>query len=164
MLEMNAAGMPLAICSEVPQSMLRTDAGGMFRMLGPPVGGHCYQFLDHDRNKDVAWIGQSWAHWGERSDDPSYANRGGFTQIGTCPLSDLALWFTPAQMSSGSAEAICYNTVEGFDQVIPTVKPVPVEPAPPKPVPVEPEPPKPSPPKPTPIPVPRPKPNPRPYK
>ena len=129
-LEMNAAGWPLAVCSEIPRSMLTTGLDGSFRMVGAAVGGHCYQFLDHDRDLDLAWIGQSWANWGEQSDDPKYADRDGYTQIGTCPLSELGDWFSPMMMASGASEVICYNTIEGFDQVIATDQPDPSRPTP----------------------------------
>jgi len=114
-LELNAAGLPLAICSDIPESMLDTDADGNFRMIGPVAGGHCYQLIDHDRDADVAVIGQCWARWGRETSDPAFSARGGYTQVGTCPLSELAGWFGPAAMSSGASEMIAYNTVEGFD-------------------------------------------------
>jgi hypothetical protein len=113
-LELNAAGFPMAICSDIPSGMMRTDASGFFRMTGGVVGGHCYQLLDHDKAKDLAWIGQCWPQWGERSSDPAYAGRGGFTQLGTCPLSELERWFSPRAMSNGSGEMCVANTVDGF--------------------------------------------------
>jgi hypothetical protein len=117
-LELNAGGLPLAICSAIPQGMMQTDAKGFFRMRGGVVGGHCYQLIDHDQDQNLAWIGQSWANWGERNADPRYANRGGYTQVGTCPLDELASWFSPRAMANGSSEIICVNTVEGFGPAI----------------------------------------------
>ena len=117
-LELNAAGMPLAICSNIPSGMMNCDAKGFFRMRGGVVGGHCYELLDHDKDLNLAWIAQCWPQWGERTSDPAYANKGGFTQIGTCPLDELAAWFSPRAMSSGSSEIVAINTVEGFAPAI----------------------------------------------
>jgi hypothetical protein len=113
-LELNAGGMPLAICSDIPGSMMNCDASGAFRMRGGVVGGHCYQLIDHDQDRNLAWVGQCWARWGEQSADPAYAPRGGFTQIGTCPLDELARWFSPNAMANGSSEIVAFNTVAGF--------------------------------------------------
>lgn len=114
-LELNAAGFPLALASAIPEGMMHSDpATGVFSMSGPIVGGHLYQMLDHDRERDVAWIAQAWVNWGARSSDPEYAPMGGYTQLGYCRLSDLARYFSDRAMSTGSSEIICLNTVEGF--------------------------------------------------
>jgi hypothetical protein len=113
-LELNAAGFPLAVASSIPGSMMNCDAAGSFRMRGGIVGGHEYQLIDHDQDLNLAWIGQCWPQWGERSADPAYAPRGGFTQIGTCPLDELARWFSPSAMSNGESEITVANTVVGF--------------------------------------------------
>jgi len=117
-LELNAAGFPLAICSDIPGSMMNCDASGFFRMRGGVVGGHCYQLIDHDKRSDRATIGQCWPQWGERSSDPKHANRGGFTQLGTCPLSELEPWFSARAMANGSSEMCVANTVTGFQAPI----------------------------------------------
>jgi hypothetical protein len=112
--ELVAAGIPASICSDIPSGMMRTDAKGFFRMTGGVVGGHDYQWIDFDESLDLAWIGQCWPQWGEQSSDPRYAQRGGYTQVGTCPLSELERWYSPRAMSNGSSEIIVYNTVDGF--------------------------------------------------
>lgn len=114
-LSLNAAGYPLSIESDIPESMMDCDSKGFFRMRGGIAGGHNYQLLDHDKSKNTATIAQSWAQWGEPTSDPKYANRGGYTQIGTCPLDDLAAWFSDRAMANGESAMIVINTVAGFD-------------------------------------------------
>ncbi|MBX6311967.1 MAG: hypothetical protein IRY99_03455 [Isosphaeraceae bacterium] len=117
-LEVVASGRPAALCSPIPSGMLRTDAQGRFRMSGGIVGGHCYQFLDFDMDQDLAWIAQAWEYWGEQTDDPHYAPMHHFTQLGTCPLSELEKYFTPSAMSSGASEILVANTLQGWTPLI----------------------------------------------
>jgi hypothetical protein len=119
-LELNAGGHPLNVASAIPQGMMQGDAKGFFRMTGGVVGGHDYQLVDHDKDLNLAWIAQCWRNWGEQSGDPRYARRFGFTQLGTCPLDELARWFTPAMMANGESEMMVANVVEGFDPPIPS--------------------------------------------
>jgi hypothetical protein len=113
-LELNSGGFPLTFGSMIPSGMMQTDAKGFFRMKGEVVGGHAYQFLDYDKDQNLAWIAQSWERWGEKTSDPHYQSMNGYTQMGTCPLDELAKWFTDRAMATGQSEIMVPNTIDGF--------------------------------------------------
>jgi hypothetical protein len=117
-LELNSGGFPLTFGSMIPSGMMRTDAKGFFRMKGEIVGGHAYQFLDYDKDLNLAWIAQSWERWGEKTEDPHFAKMHGHTQLGTCPLDELAQWFTDRAMANGQSEIMVPNTIDGFAPLI----------------------------------------------
>jgi hypothetical protein len=113
-LELMSAGFPVTFGSMIPNGMMKTDEKGFFRMKGSVVGGHAYQMVDYDKDQNLAWIGQAWERWGEKTNDPHFAEMHGYTQLGTCPLDELASWFTDRQMSTGQSEIMICNTVAGF--------------------------------------------------
>ena len=113
-LELMSGGFPLAFGSMIPSGMMKTDAKGFFRMKGEVVGGHCYQFVDYDKDLNLAWIAQAWERWGEKTSDPHFQEMHGFSQLGTCPLDELASWFTDRAMAKGESEIMVCNTVAGF--------------------------------------------------
>jgi hypothetical protein len=113
-LELLGAGFPLAFASSIPSGMMQTDAKGFFRMKGGVVGGHEYQIVDYDKDQNLIWVAQAWERWGEKSDDPAYQEMHGYTQIGSCPLDEMAAWFSDRAMSSGSSEVMAANIVDGF--------------------------------------------------
>lgn len=117
-LELMAGGFPLAFGSMIPSGMMKTDEKGFFRMKGSVIGGHCYQMLDYDKDKNLAWIAQAWERWGEKTSDPHFQEMHGFTQLGTCPLDELAGWFSDRSMAKGESEILVCNTVAGFDSPI----------------------------------------------
>jgi len=117
-LELMSGGFPLTFGSMIPSGMMQTDAKGFFRMKGSVVGGHAYQMVDYDKDKNLAWIAQAWERWGEKTDDPHFSEMHGFTQLGTCPLDELAQWFSDKAMSTGQSEIMVCNFVAGFDPPI----------------------------------------------
>ena len=117
-LELMGGGFPVTLASLIPSGMMQTDAKGFFRVKGEVVGGHAYQFVDYNKDENLAWIAQAWEHWGEKTTDPHFREMGGFTQLGTCPLDELAQWFTDKAMASGQSEILVCNSVAGFAPLI----------------------------------------------
>jgi hypothetical protein len=117
-LEMLGAGFTVNFCSDIPESMMHVDSKGFFRMRGNIAGGHCYSVLDYSKKLDLAWVPQAWEYWGEQTTNPAYSEMHGYTQIGTCPLSELAKFFTPQLISNGSSEIYVANSVQGWQPAI----------------------------------------------
>jgi hypothetical protein len=117
-LELMGGGFPITLASPIPSGMMQTDSKGFFRMKGSVVGGHAYQLLDYDKDQNLAWIGQAWERWGETTSDPHFVEMNGYTQLGTCPLDELAQWFTDKMMARGESEILVCNVVAGFAPLI----------------------------------------------
>jgi hypothetical protein len=104
-LEYLSQGYSVNVGTVWPSNAFNADSEGRFSWSGSPSGGHAWELLDYDQDKDLAWCGNSW--------DQSWGVNPGC--IGVTKLSSLMREFSEKKLRSGETEASVSCGVEGFE-------------------------------------------------